>query len=279
MDMMDDAKDVVDFLKAMYFPRYTQRHLGCTIDSLDRSKFPGMYEGVLRLAQKYDAHELRGIVVEAIRKEWPTTLKQWYMKRRELNMNGYAEFVDGQPWDADVCIVSSDVYPDAAQAIRLAVDLDIPSILPVAFYDLACTFMDYSRDPDAPDKASMLDRLSPMELRSLVLGTAALRNEVRTAELFFRQLQGFCSGDDRACMEVIITWCQTTLSSMYRSSNLLEWLQLQEKHKDLMQLRGLCGLCSSRAKERLSEKVVDIWQRLPLLFGLTDVVGENWGRH
>ncbi|KAI0315093.1 hypothetical protein OF83DRAFT_1285097 [Amylostereum chailletii] len=267
MDMMDDASDVAEFLKAMYFPRYMQRHNGSTINDLDRSNFPGMYEGILRLAQKYDAQELREIVVEGVRREWPTTLKRWNAKRLILDIN--AELVEDQPLDdEDSWLLSYEVYPNPAQAIRLAVQFDIPDILPVAFYNLACIFMDRSRDSDLKDQEVMLDGLSSPELRRLVLGTAALRAEVRTVDHFLYPAHGFCSGSDGACQDTIAAWCKTALLSMYESSDLLEWLRLQEKDMDFTKLHHVCGPCSERTKKTLRARAGAIWVKLPSLFGL-----------
>ena len=47
--------------------------------------FPGMYAGILRLAHKYDAKELHGLVSLGLKQQWPPSLDEW----RSVHRIGY----------------------------------------------------------------------------------------------------------------------------------------------------------------------------------------------
>ncbi|KAI0057275.1 hypothetical protein BV25DRAFT_1902750 [Artomyces pyxidatus] len=64
-----------------------------------------------------------------------------------------------------------DIYPNPTRAIRLAMDFNVPDVVPIAFYDLACAVESasgrFSRTEDLSD-------LTPEDLRRFIQGRTAL---------------------------------------------------------------------------------------------------------
>ncbi|KAI0315096.1 hypothetical protein OF83DRAFT_1133649 [Amylostereum chailletii] len=264
MDMADDPKDVDDFLKAMYFPRYTSRHLGSTLQDLDKSAFPGMYGGILRLCQKYDAPDIRGLVVDAIRKEWPENLSIWDLRRQELDIAR-----DGVEGNELAAITPKDVYPSPAQAIRLAMDFDIPEILPVAFYDLACHFMASPRE-SGHNSVTLLAPLSSNELQKLIVGMSALRDNLQN-------ITSMNDGHD-SCQELIKDWWATMHTQLYTDPDYIRLLfERASGIGSHVGLRNVCSHCAGRLSTSLASKAVNTWAELPWFFDLKGIVGDHWG--
>ncbi|KAI0308795.1 hypothetical protein OF83DRAFT_1022986, partial [Amylostereum chailletii] len=122
MDMPDKAQDVKDFLK------YIHRHGLNTSGAPFWSDFPRMYLGTLRLAKKYDAPKIQQVIVDVIKKEWPTNLRYWDERQRLADEDRDS----AERADIEIHVV----YPEPAYTIRAAMDYGIPEVLPVAYYDL-----------------------------------------------------------------------------------------------------------------------------------------------
>ncbi|KAI0314498.1 hypothetical protein OF83DRAFT_443312 [Amylostereum chailletii] len=91
MDMPDSQMDVESFLKALYFPEYTRRHYA----SPRLKSLPEGYAGILRMATKYDAENLRETVVAAFKKLWPSKLTEWLELQKYIDDEAKLEDVAG----------------------------------------------------------------------------------------------------------------------------------------------------------------------------------------
>ncbi|KAI0054909.1 hypothetical protein BV25DRAFT_1922262 [Artomyces pyxidatus] len=146
MDLPDAAEDVRDFLKALE----TQLHLSPSSPIL-----------------KYDAEDIRTIVVNAFKTEWPLSLSEWDLLRSQRE-----EALAAQPASANYKDTIR-LYPDAGKIIRLARDCDVPDLLPVAFYSLLCsTELNVS---SSPFHGHHLESLSLSDVKCLAKGRARLR--------------------------------------------------------------------------------------------------------
>ncbi|KAF5331467.1 hypothetical protein D9758_015483 [Tetrapyrgos nigripes] len=112
----DSAEDVGNLFTALYD--------GPNFGNNDRDDFR-VVSGVLRLSSKYIIDSLREKAILHLSQAWPTTLKAW--DAREDNARAF-EMKTGSS--------SGHVYPSPIAVINLAREVDAPTLLPSAFYDL-----------------------------------------------------------------------------------------------------------------------------------------------
>jgi hypothetical protein len=79
---------------------------------------------VLRVSNKYFFDHLRERCLIRLNHDWPSTLDGWDRREKEAT-------------DFDGRYHPRNFYPHPLLVIRLALDLNIPSILPAAYYDLS----------------------------------------------------------------------------------------------------------------------------------------------
>lgn len=113
----DLAEDVANLLSALYD--------GPTFGSNDCSDFR-IVSGILRLSNKYMIESLRAKAIAHLNIAWPMTLKGW--DAREDKARAYElENIPG----------SAHLYPSPIAVINLARQVNAPTLLPSAFYDLS----------------------------------------------------------------------------------------------------------------------------------------------
>lgn len=84
--------------------------------------FPAI-AGVLRLSTKYLVQHLRELCLRRLQLEWPSTLAGWdYREQAAIHANGH--------------YIPREFCAHPVLVIELALDLDLPFLLPAAFYDL-----------------------------------------------------------------------------------------------------------------------------------------------
>lgn len=98
---------------------------------------------LLDIAAKYQVDSVRPLVVDRIIEDWPTTLFRWLQQQAEVSTvvkiyDAGEDIAPDDPFDS--------LFPEPAAAIRMALDHNIPSILPAAFYALAQ--IDFKNDWD-----------------------------------------------------------------------------------------------------------------------------------
>ncbi|KAH7888792.1 hypothetical protein F5I97DRAFT_1855572 [Phlebopus sp. FC_14] len=82
---------------------------------------------LLRVLTKYKVHRLRNDILHVLSTSWPTTLTQW--ESRECNLTNSEGVYCPHP-----------ALPHPIEVVKLARDIDAPSLLPSAMYDLSrCT--------------------------------------------------------------------------------------------------------------------------------------------
>ncbi|KAI0048725.1 hypothetical protein FA95DRAFT_1678073 [Auriscalpium vulgare] len=139
MDLPDDPDDVVLFLKALYFPKETHHVPVARIPGeTSPVHFPPSYHGILRLATKYGAEDIRDIVVRALKTQWPSTLGGFDTLLSDIKVK-YNLPTD--PGEAIPSLFSVRRLFSCArhigQIISLARLCSIPDVLPLAFHLLS----------------------------------------------------------------------------------------------------------------------------------------------
>ncbi|KAI0315097.1 hypothetical protein OF83DRAFT_380509 [Amylostereum chailletii] len=223
MDMQDDYEDLGDFLKALYYPNFLQRHRQPLKYGLNKADFPKKYAGILRLSRKYDAQDIRDLAVDALHEDWPAELRLWDAREAVCDFLGIDLIVDGEETRNENAPLH---YPDPAQTIRLATDHDIPSVLPIAFYDLARVYEFKPFQAKNPRTAD-LSCLTTEDFQRFVRGRAALRSYVHT---FRHRPFILCPRGDGTspCLKELRKFWSECCEEMNTSSDPLECLKRAE---------------------------------------------------
>ncbi|KAH0836409.1 hypothetical protein J3R83DRAFT_8010 [Lanmaoa asiatica] len=124
--------------------------------------------GVLRLATKYVVDSLRSKALDHLSVAWPATLKGW--DAREDTSRSF-ELQAG----------SEGIYPSPIAIINLAREVNAPSLLPSAFYDLSrysfSQIFDYG---ESFEEGAWQCPLSPIDMQRLSLGKEASQHAITT---------------------------------------------------------------------------------------------------
>ncbi|KAG1815401.1 hypothetical protein EV424DRAFT_1628024, partial [Suillus variegatus] len=157
----DTSEDVENLLTALYD--------GPNFGKNDPTDFR-IVSGILRLATKYLVDSLRTKALVHLSKAWPTSLKGWDA-REDLTRADEMQSGPGM----------SNIYPSPADVIILAREVNAPSLLPSAFYDLSryhYTQLFEQDDESGPSIAQL--PLSNADLQRLALGKEASQHAITT---------------------------------------------------------------------------------------------------
>ncbi|KAI0035504.1 hypothetical protein K488DRAFT_68311 [Vararia minispora EC-137] len=197
IDMPDLAEDVEAFLKSIFVSNWMSDLYRDGVASSGAAFFPVEFAAVLRLATKYGAMALRRSAVEALKAVWPSSLLAWdqvrgsrrdAMRRDLEDATRASGVVFGSPEFVSVLegVISRHVPNPAirpATALRLALDCDVPEILPVVYYDLASVHVVVPSESlghpivDARQLNVDLANLNAAELITLLKATSYLWSE------------------------------------------------------------------------------------------------------
>ncbi|KZT21146.1 hypothetical protein NEOLEDRAFT_1158295 [Neolentinus lepideus HHB14362 ss-1] len=143
----DSPDDLANLLKALYYA-------GPDFGDNDEQDFC-VVSGILRLSSKYLIDSLREKSLGHLQKAWPPTLAGW--DAREDRARSY---------ESD----SVQLYPSPIAVINLAREVNAPTLLPAAFYDLSRH--PFSKIFESPHSLSLPD------LQKLALGKEAAQHTV-----------------------------------------------------------------------------------------------------
>jgi len=153
--LYDKAEDVGNLLTALYD--------GPNFGNNDPDDFQ-IVSGILRLATKYLIDSLRAKALAHLHIAWPLDLKAW--DAREDTLRNYE--VDG--------FSRGQRYPHPFALINLAREIDAPSLLPSAFYDISR--LSFTQIFETNDDESV--RLSMADMQRLCLGKEAMQHTITT---------------------------------------------------------------------------------------------------
>ncbi|KAL0568368.1 hypothetical protein V5O48_013614 [Marasmius crinis-equi] len=169
----DSAEDVGNLLTALYD--------GPNFGNNDREDFR-MVSGILRLSTKYIIEHLREKALAHLSIAWPTTLKSWDAREDAARI-----------FEMESGTYSGHFYPSPIAVINLARQINAPSLLPAAFYDLSRYPFSQIFDPDEDDplyvspppdtepcssSSSSHSSLSHLDTQHLCLGKEAAQHTI-----------------------------------------------------------------------------------------------------
>ncbi|KAG6812753.1 hypothetical protein H0H92_000799 [Tricholoma furcatifolium] len=163
IELHDSAEDVGNLLTALYD--------GPAFGNNDPEDFR-IVSGVLRLSTKYLIDSLRTKALAHLSKAWPTDLKAWDM-REDL----------ARSHETDISSNGSHLYPHPIAIINLAREVDAPSLLPSAFYDLSRYPFSHIFEPTGEDQTyrplpPAPSTLSVTDLQKLCIGKEASQHAI-----------------------------------------------------------------------------------------------------
>ncbi|KIY49675.1 hypothetical protein FISHEDRAFT_40887 [Fistulina hepatica ATCC 64428] len=176
-------------------------------------------KGALRIATKYMIQSLRECVIQRLQMLWPE-----YIFDMDLNS-----------------------LPNAAEAISLARECDVPSILPSAFY--ALSVQRWATDADGGCSHLVL---TPTDMRRLIVGREAI--QIFIAEILVDPLREHQDEDEQNdASDVVCSSCRSQIAQYWRQRLAPDpetpwtfWLSREMKFMtlDLSFCNSLCEPCS-----------------------------------
>ncbi|KDQ62283.1 hypothetical protein JAAARDRAFT_189625 [Jaapia argillacea MUCL 33604] len=265
VDLPDPYLDVRDLLYILYDPAFGnvayERHQPSTIISIS---------GLLRLATKYDIPHIRSRLIKVLEADWSPTLEGWDRNEKEIR-----RIIDAVPADRN----ADEYLTEPGSIIRLAEDLDIPSVLPAAYYHLSRIF---HQDASKFHRTAQIHFLTTEDFRRVIVGRKklgdALAADFDSWIKSKRPLGRECNGDDVTkdeweCRLDVRRWWKDRLVELARKNNNLDPLEiLTEMRDDLRLLRDskFCISCSDWMAEQIKAARISMWNKLQNFFQIPD---------
>ena len=250
---------------------------------------------LLKVADKYQIDGPRQLIVQQIENDWPKSLAELLQQQAELericDIDLFTTFKD---------VILDNQFPEPASAIRIAIDFNIPTILPAAFYVLSQIEPenDYARYRGGPwdawtgmddDIAEGNNKVSITALPSRRMRTARWpvldKDEQYNAWLGRNALQ-------RAIRDVERSFTRAPCPYEYdhcthkRARLFKEHAESEEDMKDpfkrlvnmiynVSAADGLCEECGSFFSEEAHPVMQNIWDQIPRMFSIDQLLGES----
>ncbi|KAI0055200.1 hypothetical protein BV25DRAFT_1895420 [Artomyces pyxidatus] len=267
MDLPDEADDVRDFLKALYFPKQMQIHSPATSPYRDGlwNVFPASYHGILRLAVKYDAPDIRDFLVSLLKSDWPVSQKEW-QSLRDRNLAGREK----APTSSTPVVRE---LGSIAKVVNLARVSNVSDILPVVFYELSCA-SESIQDHQHASMTAGISVLSARDLTRLVVGKADLRGKlpIFIDLLISASTQSGCSTSSHTCEERLNALAKSRCSAVFQHPDPIWWFYECAGTCDDIPKNEICRSCAARMKKSSLKVHMALWHLLPHFFELDGVV-------
>ena len=245
----------------------------------------------MRIATKYQVDSICQAVKHHLEAEWPTSIEGW------LRLTASKVSLRGIPHPLELFGPRRMLFersPEPASTIRLAVDFNIPSVLPAAFYLLST--LEYDDEWDATRNGGPHSRrrvqnsrfklLKEPELFRYFQGKYRLAKEMMNLQgIFFDINTNMCAGNDSDTDESAGSNsnddkqdCTESLDKLRHSHSLdtLTYESLRpdpiQKLYDIYKAReswDLCENCFDSLEDALYTRLTKLWDDLPGIFNLT----------
>lgn len=176
-----------------------------------------------------------------------------------------------------------------ADGIRLAQDLELPTILPVAFYDLHRIYgkTDYRNSRET--RSFQFNKLTKYEMHRFILGREKLRDHlvsiIKPMVMRPRHLvnQSLCVGNglrdtttepaqEWPCASAHQAWSQALLTDIYLNDDgiLDDPFRILREASTTPAFKAICSLCRSDLEWHLEHQRNELWNKLGDFFTLED---------
>ena len=229
------------------------------------------------LARKYQVDDLLSAITNHLVQQWPCTAAELvqFQETVRQTIRTTIEFSNEPTYG-----IYQSKLPEPASAVRLAMDFDIPAILPGAFYILAtmnraCVWtndLGIWHGSDLPARWSLLDDEDNARLRE---GQKALAKELLRYQGLLRQQSrhsSTCKREwDRLAKQYFDISDPTLPGDMraIRRANPMHRLSLLFEDCVTGQL---CADCSHGLRVKVKNTMLDLWDSLPAMFNLGELI-------
>lgn len=232
---------------------------------------PLKIKGLLHLATKYDMTSIRSMLIQQLESDWPLNLEDWrkmYDQQQDF-LRRKATTFDSHNLDLN--------FPEAASAFRMAVDYDIPSIIPAIVYTLITIPLTHNWDDERTfphgklygDIAKGKIRTAKWEMLTVkeILQIARAKEVfcTRSAKLpISRVAQGFCHDSSIPCqciLEKIFVTRRELSPSVFSTQSPDPLKSLREMFLS-QDMEFLCNGCRQANQELIRAKEQEHWNAL-----------------
>ncbi|EKM55077.1 uncharacterized protein PHACADRAFT_78567, partial [Phanerochaete carnosa HHB-10118-sp] len=257
--MPDSAEDLAALLESVCIPSSLVRKLKTTPESQCAIELFGL----AKIARKYGMDDITAVIVEHIQEQWPRSLEEWDASFATWRTNSKTAATRGD-------------VPEPVSAIKFALEFDVPSILPAAFYMLSVQdFGDTTTaSPGAESMPSMArwDLTDHAMLLKLICGRDKVRNHFKTYLSSLRCEQVANPQKSQSSIDACNHAKNALLGSLMRGDSAfyphgqwdyLEILRLVQLYKPLRE-----RFCCLYTAKTVSTARVSMWEKLPEYFGI-----------
>ncbi|VDB99428.1 unnamed protein product [Peniophora sp. CBMAI 1063] len=300
MHLTDNGEDVVEFLRMTHYGWYLSK-----LKRLERDprhgllRVPGAYYGLLRMAQKYMAHECTVEIVDTFHEVWPTHLHTWLNKEtarlRKVYESAPASLTNAHPdtetgtepeeWD------QTELLPDPISTYIFASQHHpLQGILPAVAYDIAHSHTVSTPLNDGGFRRLDFTLLSPQDAADIRAGAEVLRLDcIRKLDFdLFAGISlrpdrclftpgGAAYADDLACFDGLRKFWVLYVVPLVSLARPIDLLRFPTAEECLDHLEDVCDACASAVIDHLENAKYMLWIKLPIYFRLVPYVSANWG--
>ena len=211
---------------------------------------------------------MRSRIVKHVESDWPRSVEEWYLRHCEFEKKKH--FFDvGHAWNGEPPELQ---FPEPASAIRLAVDCNMPSILPATYYRLAISDVGRTwgsgEGPTRTQLSARWDLLERDEWKRWAVGKSELFRRCRFFEVYVPrapqcEVKDECRNARHDAYEAASR--RRNMGSALRPD--LLWT-IFECLEDDIESTEICWYCQNALKQRLRDLLERTWNDLPEIFGL-----------
>ncbi|GJE96783.1 hypothetical protein PsYK624_129890 [Phanerochaete sordida] len=170
--MQDDANELAALISTFYDP------VALELRNSDRHRT--RLRALLSLSTKYQADRTRAHAVKFLESEWPKTLEDWFLHQSQMSERvRYSKLVRHYDFDYP----AEHFFPEPAADLRLAIDFQVPSILPTLYYRLAISDTQIDFDQDFESQGSLSANWKLLQARDWMRVTRGKGHLLKAAEL------------------------------------------------------------------------------------------------
>jgi hypothetical protein len=238
---------------------------------LPKSESASALSGLVRIGKKYQFDQVVSVVVDHISLMWPKYLHEWDLQESMLGLMQSSPHVSATQL--------RHATPEPASAIMFAMEFDVPSVLPAAFYMLSTTPSGADWTTTPPTKATLYsaaryDLLDGPAAVKLLRGRDRLRSCIQTVTFVPDTIAPyFCNSRCQVARKGVRDSVSADPQLIAGHPHCLRISQVVasqlEKHPNL------CETCRTKLDRRISEARSALWAQLPKYFEIEGLSGNN----
>jgi len=241
--------------------------------------------GVMKLAKKYEIHSIRNLIIRHLEGDWPQNVEDWDNLQEDMQ-KALGQHIRNAPRYLYADRYIDDRFPEAASAVRFALDHKCPTLIRAATMVLVSASptsdwtatrrnkFDMQYEPLVSQRtvrfpAVRWDLLGPNGKAALERGRAAF-DKVLSQMADPKQTVPAVSGPHscRQCIQTLDVWRNKHMSHVSgRDMQTHDPLAVLKRFLLSGRPNGVCTPCWERAEKVIKEMRVALWEEIPTTFG------------